>query len=179
MSYPPTYQENGTSWDAFPIHLPGGEAMVRTVGGILSFITDAHRCCCVTTTTTTTLPPDACEHCADTYYWTLSGTAAAMDCDYSYSLHRSADNPCLWEGQCDGCGRDGYNCYVRLWAVAEDRWRLAVLYPTPDWQLDPYACQYDRVVASVYEDCPEGEYAFTTGSYDFCPEGNQIVTVTP
>ena len=173
MSYPPTYQENGTSWDAFPIHLPGGEAMARTVGGIFSFITDAHKCCCEPSIADRCPTCTEVAHCPDPLYVYMAAyrsTGVGLDCTDTYTLtleppEGDPDNIAHWEGT----GGENNLCWVILRCVSPPsgtRWEIVVhAYSGLEWWL---YCVWDgpTITSLSSPECPMGVYHFSSSPPD-------------
>lgn len=147
----------------WPVHLPGGKAMVRVPqgGGARKFIMDANQCCCPG------CPLNECAHCADTYYLSYTGSG---DCnfDYDYILSRVISPPCKWYQRVDGFGGGGFFpfCVVQITCVY-GYWLLTIANNSG------VVSRYVKL--AMYDSCPAGVYTYSSGT---CPEHPASVTVT-
>ena len=149
-----------------PWMLPGGMAMVPTVGGDPRFVIDADECCCTTLTTTTTAappvyicPPDAycLAECEDIYYADLTVRA----CPLSLTLTRVPGLPCVWRTPIFvACGINwlGTLTCVSLPNCVLDGnpyWILQVTY-----RVGPFATAHEwKGSIATTTSCPPGNYS--------------------
>lgn len=176
-----------------PFYLPGGKAMVRTIGGEKKFIIDADECCCETTTAgpTTTAPPGtttpppttttgepalscpsldwAQANCPDTLfaYMSATGCNGNTDCSGTWTLNLKGFGPFGLEAQweADDIWKSD-NCFCRSYL------RCHAIAPF-SWRIGVAAwcsphgrlgyCTWSRPL--YVDDCPMGVYSTLVSEY--------------
>jgi len=170
---PPTYP-------AYPIFLPGNEAMIRDVEGSKAFITDAHECCCEEVWTTTPPPgvslcppPDWClANCAERYCVTIAPVGSYAGGEFEFTRDTRYPYSCIWRNTVAPAGLMATSLYCTTHVDTPEyvTWDF-IIGVWPNYQ-PAYTLQSIR----YFTECPAGDYLFI-GITPYPDPGPQTVYV--